>query len=376
VSWSLVVVTSGDGTPLGELRNPTERSLSERLRRPTTTTFKLNLREPLADVLLDGNALVKMYESDPVFTSLFGAADQLRFHGEVVDAEESCDEQSSTVKVTCADPLYALTDRLVGKSTEGYKPTAQRGAIAAAILDSANGEGNTLLRLGTVQIGTTTTAGPWHYKPALEAIAELAAAMDGFDYRVRPVEPTHDAQGLYIGLLDIVANQGTYREDAIFEFGTGRHNVRRYKRPTTKQGQLNRGYALPPGFPENAGTATVVTASDADSIATWRLREGVIPQDLADQALRQQLVDRHVQVRHEPRETITFEPFPTGYQRHGKPVPVPRFKVDYDTGDTVIFRAVKHGRVRANAAMRAYGVDVAISDKGIATPSPILQPGD
>lgn len=372
MAWS-AIVCDRTGGPLGELRDADNRRLSYALRRHSTLSFELSLRSKLAAALADTDVLVKVYESDPAFVAMFGAEDQLRFVGEVVDAEETATEGRASLAVTCADPAWALVDRLIGKTPEGYTQTAARGIIAADLLAWTNAESNTLLRLGAIETTVGTTVTGWRYKPISEAIQELAAPLDGFDWWVTPIEPTTDGSGLYVGLLNIVPARGATAVDAIFEFGTGRHNVRAYRRPVTKQGMLNRAIALPPpAGVADAPPGDPSVAEDTASQATWRLREGVVSSEISDPVLRQRLVDEHVRVRAQPRQTITFDPQPYGYRHNGKVVPVPRYKVDYDDGDIVPFRAVHGDVVRVDGTFRVRGVDLTISANGIATPSPTL----
>lgn len=385
--WSIVLVTDLDGTPLGQLRSPTERRLSYRLRRAAAASFQIRTTDPLADALLEGEVLVKFYESDPSFKTIFGAEDQLRFVGEVTSAEEVGSGEEDSLAIVATDPIGELDQRLIGKDAAGALPGSgafsrtdtARTTIAQDLVNAVNAEGGTGLRIGAVTAQpATTTVGPWNYKPAGESLLEVATPLDGFEFLARPIEPASDASGIYWGLLDMAPAIGAIRPDAIFEFGGGwRSNVKSFRRPVTKQGMANVAYSLPEGFPtaEIAGD-TVLSQSDADSIARWRRREAVVASDLSVAALRQRLVDANVAIRSEPRQTIAFESVPVGFERDGRAVPVPHFMVDYVLGDVVIFRAIRHGRVRANLQVRVYGVDIAISPNGLATPTLSVQPSE
>jgi len=168
---------------------------------------------------------------------------------------------------------------------------------------------------------------------------------------------------------------GGNAQHAAFEFGTGRHNVKSYRRPVTLDGALNRGYNLPPGFPDNAtqavvgGTSADGTADDA-SIAARGILEGVVPGDLIVDALRLKLVQQNVRIRRNPRQIVTFEPIS---QIGGSSDILPVYGTDYSVGDIVPFRAKINvsGAVvtRIDALMRVFAVDWNIDDEGNAQPS-------
>jgi len=373
MTWSAVIVTDSNGTALGEIPDLKDRRISYRLRKSTAGGFAVPLRHKLADALLEGDVIVKLYEN-------VDGIDVLRVSAPVQAAEEVVQGERATVAVTYASPSSELGDRLCGKSTTGVSFSAgtQRGDAAAQLLDTTNAEAPTLLRRGTIGATGALPAGgvgPWRYKPISEAWQELYSPLDGYDWEDRPVEPAIDATGPYCGLLDIWAAKGGQPDGVIFEYGTGRHNVKGYRRPVTRQGMANQVFSLPPGFPDNiAAGDTVLSKNDPTSIGTYRLREQVIGSDISVAALRQQLVDEHVRVRKTPRQVIKIDPQPAGFRlAGGRKVHVPRFKVDFDTGDVVTFRAVKYGRVRFDGLVRVFGADIALSDTGVATVSPILE---
>lgn len=364
-TWTFVVADAS-GYPLGELPGARDRSLSWRVNRLATASFSLRLDDPLGDELLDLARLVKVYDRD-------GA---LRFVGEPSDAEEVVDATTKRLGIVCQDAYARLGDRLIGKSTAGYTKTTptDRGVVVAELLDQVNALDDTGIRLGLLQSSSPDYVGPWYYKPLAEAIGELSAALDGFDWALEPVEPVNDGAGLQIGRLDLYAARGAWQPDAVFAFSDAeedRGNVKGYTRTRTRQGMLNTGYSLPPGFPDTTQGA-VQSWFDGPARARWRWREGVIPGDMTDNALRLKLTQEHVLVRKQPREVIVVNGVVASElgESGAEHVPqTPAFKADYDIGDVVPFRATVDGQVRVNGRFRVYGVDLSIDDNGLETPT-------
>ena len=187
-----------------------------------------------------------------------------------------------------------------------------------------------------VPAGATYVAG-WTYKPVAEAISELASTIDGFEWVIDPIE--YDAGK--VGEFKTYGVLGTYQEHAAFEYGGGRGNVKSYRSSRTRQTQANAAYSLPSGWPDNTGESEAFS-SDTASAAKWLLVQDVVPGDLTP-ALRQQLVEEHVQVRAEPRKLWSFDPI----LQLGIGCWVPVFGVDYDVGD--LFRFVCRSRSTAVA---------------------------
>lgn len=353
--WQFVLADLAAGTALGEVTKATARTLTVGLNRLPTAAFTVRLDHPLAGRMLEATALVQAYQV---------AADgskTLRFAGPVVAAEESAQGAGGTLQVTAAGAFWRLGHRLIGRSAAGFSQGSavsqvDRGQIAAAILAAVNADGDTGIRLGTVQPSAPGYVGPWRFIPASEAITQLSATLDGFDFEVAPVEPTVDSAGLQIGTLNVAGVIGQTRPEAIFEYGTGRRNVQTYTRPVTLDGLLNAAWNLPEGFPENPVSA-VVSSSDATSIAQWGRMEGLVTGDVTVDAMRAQLVAEHVRIRRNPRQVITFDPARTA----------PRFGPDYLVGDVVTARARVGGSTRFDGQFRVYGVTVSIDDEGTAT---------
>lgn len=389
--WTLVLCDLR-GRPIGELRAKA-RALSFPLNGIPSGSLKLRLDNPFADQILSTDALVKAYEDD----TLKGVYD-------IASAEEVVQGTADDgVAVVLAAPWARMASRMIGKNDTGVTvSSADRGRIAQGVVALTNADDYSGIDIGDFEASAPDTAGPWYFKTIAEANGELSGALDGYDWDVTPVEPQvvytppgtprlfqlapswwpaglpwlgggeteasspNPANKPTVGQFNTYAVKGFFRANAIFEYGTGRHNVRSYRRPVDRTKMLNRGWSLPQGFPDVQVASTIIESEDTDAIATRGLYEGLVAGDLVVDELRQALVTEHVRIRSAPRQLILFE---SHIEDPDNPGRVPRFGVDYDVGDVVPARAKVNGVVRFDAYLRIYGVDLAISDEGTATPT-------
>ena len=353
-TWALLLARL-DGTTLGEIDNASDRELSFPLNRLATGQFTIRLDHPLAGELLEGDALIKVYQTTE-------AGSSIRMVAEVVSVEEVADQSNpGTLAITFAEAgLFRLGQRLIGKSATGVSygtalSPVDRGEIASQVIAAANADADTGVRVGTITPSANGFVGPWYYKPVAEAIAELSATLDGYDFRFDPIEPVADASGLALSSFTAAGALGSVQPDSVFEVGTGLRNIKSIQRQVSRSGLLTLGYHLPPGFPETS--EPVVSSQDLPATSARGLREGLVTSDLSVASLRSSLVQEHVQIRKRPRQLITFQP--AGYAGG--------FNVDYTTGDVVVARAVVGGVIRFNGLFRIYEVAAEISDTGLAT---------
>lgn len=371
--WSFVL-SDLNGVSLGEIQNADNRRVDIPLDGMVTGGFNIRLDERHADVILTTDCLVWAYET------IGKKSDQtpdkrLRALGEIVSAEEVTDENNSgTVEVTFADGMFRLLHRLVGKSATGYSngtvgAQVDRGAIAQAMIDrvqaavgsNPDAGGDAGIRVGAIGASSQTYIGPVFFAKVGEQIVTLSAALAGFDFDLTPKANGSAANGFWT--FNTYAVKGTRREDVIFEFGTGKRNVKGYKRAMLRDNLMNDGYILPPSFPDT--TEAVGRELDQPSIDARGRYEDAIASDIVASNLRQSLLQTHLRVRRYPRQTITFEPHRNN---------APQFGTAFDVGDVVRFRARRGSKVRIDAMFRVYGVTFNISPTGDATPAITVTP--
>lgn len=320
------------GVERSELPAASNRRFSRAVGTLDTSSATVRLEHRDADFLLEGDALLRIEEVNDDF--LVDGDKTLLGHHRLVSAEEVVSEDRASVAASFASPFWVLMRRLCGKSTAGYTkgtalaPVDRGDVIIRELVALANADSVTGVRMGTVTPSSSTYVSGWFYKPIGEAIAELAATLDGPDWRVRPIPYT----GGYIGELDVMAAIGTYQPDAVFEYGDGLLNVRGYRRGVSLEATTTRAFHLPPGFPDSAGQVPMQEDGLASQAARGVL-ETVVTADLATDDLRRKLLQGYIAIRSSPRQVITFDP------RRTVGVGVPRLGTDFDVGDIVPFRA-------------------------------------
>lgn len=353
--WSFVL-TALDGTPIGEILNASNRSLSLGLSRAATASFQIRAQNPrLLDLYQQDNLLQVWQDST------------LRFWGPLVSSNYATQEDGSdpTIAVNAASPAWRLANRLAGKSGSGTLYTGDKADTAKKIIDATNAESDTGIKTVAVESGSlgTYTAGP--YKPVIECLSELAHGLDGFDWYLRPITETSGKIAEFIAGPVI----GGKQVDTVFEYGVGRHNIRSMTFIRDLSTMMNRAYHIPDEGADSPG-ATVVTKEELTSIGYRGLFEGIIdPLGLTDTTLREAWATANVEVRSNPRLVVTMTP---DIFDPGQPGRVPIFGTDYNIGDFVRARAVMYGTQLFDGFVRVYNVQIDVDDNGRATTTPTL----
>lgn len=344
--WEFVV-TNASGVALGTLdKSAYDRSVRIPINASRTCSYRVRHDHPLADALLTApDVLTKVYDDDK----------RLHFVGPVVTAEETSGSPGgASIAVTCADAGWRLGKRLIGKADAGFVMGSallpvSLGSIGKAIVDAVNADGESGVEVGDWATTGQGFAAGWLWKPALEAIGELSGTLDGFDWLIEPIEP---AAGKF-GRIHFYDALGQFRPTAVFEYGTGKHNVGSYKRAVNADAIANRVYAVPPSGAEGV----VQVAENAPSIAQHGVYEDVASNDLAPDAMRLQLAQEHVEVRRNGRQTIEFTPTALGGPDEG---------TDFEVGDIVTFRAKVGDEPRIDALFRIFSIQYDIDAEGLA----------
>lgn len=367
MSWQFIV-TDLNGTVIGEVNKATERQIVLPHLRVPTASFKLPLWSDMAATIMDSDCLLRCYRKDDA-----SGTRTLAFHGPIISAEESGESGVQSIAVTATGPYWRLSKRYIPSSLNatgaayGAADALQDlGTMARTILNEVNAVHFTGIDLGDWAASTNGFIGRWYQKNAAEAIAELAAGLSSFEFRVRPTEPTAYAnpQGWpRIGLFDCAPTLGVSRPDAVFEYGTTRANVNSYKRTVTRDTLLNDARAYVQGWPDTIEKNTdgtekyhAVESTDSTSINSRGLFEEIVSDaGVLDDGLRQKIADFHVAIRKNPRQQIIFSPV-----MNARPTPF----VHYDVGDTVRARAVVGGTLRFDALFRIWGITFNVDENG------------
>jgi hypothetical protein len=350
--WKMIL-TDLYGTVLGPVLNAHDRVFTFPHLGIPTAQFRLKIDHPRVQDLLTEDTLLKVYRGST-----------LTFNGPVTVVNEIGSADANSVAVVASSPLWRLQKRMLGKHKAGFAygtgtELLDRSDIIRRILNEVNAvpAEYTGISVGTITASSPSAIGPEHFKPALEAIIEISATVNGAEFRVRPTEPTTVPGGggwPQLGLLDAVPLLGAERPDVLFQYGTTRANVESYERSRSLDGVANRVYHMPPGWPDGT-LQDFIMRQDATSQTDRGLYEDKVEADISSSTLREQLLDLHLQVRKAHREVVTFKPV-----TNARPAPIQ----DYDVGDQIRARAVVSGQTRFDAMFRVWGITVTLDPNG------------
>lgn len=365
--WQFIL-TDLNGNVHGEITQGEERKINLPFMRVPSASFQIPLAHELAPKVLDTDCLLKCYR-----TRYDTGARELVFHGPVVTAEEVGEPSKQVVAASAAGPLWRLSKRLIPTSENdaGAKYGTEAvprdlGLIAHDILTETNAvsRGFTGIAPGTHANSVAGFVGPWHLKNVAEAITELHAGINSFEFEVAPTEGVAYAQNggtswKRIGLLNIAPTIGTTRPNAVFEYGSidgsSKPNVASYKRAVTRDGLINRAVVPATGWETTASVALVYSEDNTSIMARGLFEEALSLSGIEDANLRDIVADFHILFRKNPRQVITFQPV-----SDARPAPF----VDYKVGDTVRARASVRGSLRFDAMFRIWGVNFTIDQNG------------
>lgn len=358
--WSFQL-TDLNFLPLGEVLNAPTRSVVLPLNKVPTASLVVRLDNPLAPIMASGLGYIKAYRN---------AA--LQFFGPIVTAEIDATREDATLAVNAAGVAWNLAHRLAGKTVAGISfASADRAVISKSLIDTANGEDETHIDTSlvspayqssngtSISANSATAYAASPFKPISECLLDLAGTLDGFDWRVTPLENyvNNAVISQKIGRFEAYPVMGIAQPEAVFEWGTGRNNVVSFKRTLSRDTQANKVYNYTSAGPDAPGAPTVVQ-TDATSITTWDLMEALAQADILDNTLRQRLVDEHVRVRKGPRQVVEFQPhLDDGRGR------VPQYGTDFLVGDSLRGRICYNGSMILDAAVRCWGAQFDISSE-------------
>jgi hypothetical protein len=350
------VLTDPQGVVKGELTGAKSTTLSLQHKGVPSLSLQVPLWHRHAAELLSDACLLKLYRRE-------GTTTQLLFCGPVLSAEENGDALNQTVMATAVGPFWRLTKRYIGLLKGGIEFGTEAtprdlARIARDALITTNGAGYTGIEPpadvddGGIANGST---GKLWIKNVAELIAELAASLNAFDFRVDPVEPTNVGKAFpQIGALYTAPMIGTEKPNAIFEYGTPRANVVSYKRAHSRDEQINQAIVGVQGWPD--ATTKDLVVRNGSTAGTEGLLQGIVPDGgIVDDAMRAQIGDEHLYYRETPKKLITFTPAINAS---------PRPFIHYNVGDWVRARAIVRNSVRFDNMFRVWGLNVTLDDGG------------
>lgn len=346
--WQLVF-TDNNFVPQGEILNAGSKAFTFGLKKLPVCSFQIRTDNAYASQLYKGQGFIKAYKNSV-----------LEFFGPIVGREEVVDRNNSSLVINAAGAAWFFTKRLVGKSRDGTRFTTltDRALIAQRLIDEANTLSQMPVRAlpANATSGSTTVYETGTYTQLAQCISELSDPLGGFDWEVRPIEPTQFNRTGVIGDFFAVPLLGQNRPEAIYEFGTGKHSIVSYKSQLSRDVQANTLHHV------GEGNQAPKTKTDAATVADYWMLEDTINASISDEQMRIDLLQEHFNVRKNPRQVITFEPHIVDRSTPGR---VPDFLTDYRIGDRIRGRAVTENVHRFDALFRVYGAQVNVDDKGV-----------
>lgn len=362
--WKFVVTTLA-GVQIGEVQNATSRQVVKALNGASTAGFTIDANNALLSTLLNQDLLLRAYRNSV-----------LMFHGQLTSIELAADDPTTVPVMACGftDPSFRLAMRLAGKQAGGLGDKKTSGTdkltAAEALIATANTElvDGTASDTGIVTLGQTCGSplladkvfGP--YQPLNEAIQELALTLDGFDWRIDPIEY---AAGK-IGNFKAAALLGSTQTNAVFEYqGRGNMKVPHYQKDWSKLG--NKAYHITNQGAANAfyGVSSAVNTTSVADLGRYEvLVDGA--EDVLKDTLRAQIVAQTVATRGRARRILSFSP---EYDDQTGRVPV--YGTDYSVGDSVRARVLWNGASLVDGTIRLYRMqfDIDAENREVLTPT-------
>lgn len=359
------VYTDNKFVPQGEILNMYDVKVVLPLSKLDTLSFRIRLDNPHAAGISNARGNIQGWYNNA-----------LQFYGPVITAEETGDSTGAYVAVNAAGAGWTLTKRLVRiRSDVSHTPLPISSILSSMIVrtnlygsDENTTVFDTVLNNSGIMVtpddeipndvtATGSVALSEHlYRPIMSMITELSHAAPGFEWRILPINNVMDSRfGTpvpKIGKFVAAPVIGSTIANAVFEWGEGtRNNVSSYKRTTTREQQANKVTNFTSFGPLQTGYP-IVLGEDGASISEWGVLEDTVASELIDTTYRQGLVDAHVRVRKNPKQTLEFTP-QIDPATSGR---VPIFAVDFNVGDSVIGRARFEGSMRFNSIVRVWAV--------------------
>lgn len=357
--WQFVL-TDLAGVQIGEVLDCPQRQVIRSLSATSVASFTIFVTNRLLADVLTRDLNLKVYRNGV-----------LLFHGPVVSAELATDDASATptVRVGAADPSWRFTKRLCGKSAGGtlFNGT-DRLTIAETLITSVSGN----LAVNTLgqTCGSTSVyvAGPM--KPLDQCIQELAQTLNGFDWRIDPIEYQALAGDVApflgrIGNFKAAATLGAQQPSAVFEY-QGKANARlpNYQRNITDI--ANRVFSISDGGPA-AVNGILFSEDTASQNARGLYEELVDTSGIANATLRNAIQDDHILYRKNPKQVVSFSPDFNDYSGR-----VPEYGQDYQIGDSVRASIIYNGVRLVDGFVRLYRMQFDIDDNGRETLTPTV----
>lgn len=338
--------------PYADVTNSKEMRVAFLLNKVNTASFKLRLTHPASASIMENLGYLKVYRDS-----------RLIFFGPIITAQEAGegDVENASVHVNASGPEWIFAQRLAARTEATAKRVegVEWSKRFTEYVEERNAENETHIDVasGPIGGGATLAYETPMYRPASEILNDFVNTTNGFDWRMTPIDNYSGGVvvGQKIGRFETANVLNIAQPNSIFEWGMGLHNVAAYSRTVDRSTLLNKAYHILSEGPEvTNGLVTSDPTLGAESIAKWGLQEAVISASLVDVPLREELINEHVTVRRNPRQTIVFQPTSSPQ--------TPTYGRDFSLGDSVTARIGYQGVARYQALLRVWGVSFELDE--------------
>jgi hypothetical protein len=377
--WRFILVNSNNLSHIGELAQASDKKLEVVLGKPGSASFSYPMNADYAALIqpyktgikaIRWNRVASLAAGKPVWDCMWS--------GYVLPIDE--DVTNNKMSVACVGWLQRLGRRLMRR--EKKYNAVDDAVIIRDMIDEANltltpdnyavpipaGSspstptwltwGGTQPNEGpggaTAYVATTRSKTVAKYSTMLSVIEEMQSIENGGNIVVDP-------------LTRVVTWHRKYRrvrDDVVFGFQWGPQNARAFNRNIEADAQVN--YLVATGA---AGTIPQYMDDATQQSEIGLLEESVALSDVRDNDVLLRYAGGEILVRSKGHITYQIQPFPIPYDRPGN---VPEAFLDYRVGDQARFTAVHEPRVNIRGqAIRLFGINIDISNDGLATLGPL-----
>lgn len=356
-TWQLC---DASGTPLGELATATGRSIAYKRNQFSEATCSLSHEDDMASILLAALAV----SGPPTLRAIrFPAGSTTgvqRFGGYLAVSADELAEQA-TLSLTFRSPFGRLVGD--GQGSGRYTaalapfPATDQGAIAKSLIDTTNTDGATGLTTASSYAATKTRDRTYQYQNVGQAVMDLSALLDGFDFD----ETWDTATG--IALFNMYAQQGSDRSSTV-QFNYGPQTL-------SNVSQVSRTVSPPWNRITVLGANGLSSVYNGDGASQAQYGLWPVLQSATD-VLEQATLDDKARALYRPRPVKTMSFTPELGAGEGEACPKPWD--DWWIGDTVKFYG-RRGAFSESVNVRINAATIAIDDNGMET-SEVPDPTD
>ena len=310
--------------------DPSGLSVTRRLNGGSEAVFSLEARDPKVGDLAIASRAIAIYRNGVI-----------RIRGRIW---EPLVYKPDSVRVEVKDPWFNLEHRRV-RTTTRYTAT-DAGTIAWGLINDQNTIATTRIRQGAISASVNHDRTYERGKPVAEAIKQLSEVINGFWFRIDPVDGVPGTHG---ELVVLYPSSGTTRAGVKLEYGEDTiANIEDYEVDVF----LPRNRVTVTGALLEGETETTATATNAASITTY---------DLFDEEMAFTTIETPGVLQEHADDEVRANPVKTYSITFGQSAPM--LWDDFDVGDVLSFY-IKNGEFKESGTARVVEASVEVTSEG------------